>query len=258
MGGVRIKALRLLLPYITTGFIIYLLRGHFGYWFLFTLWELSMIGMAFTWLLSKINPSKRIITDIVCVLLVWATFHFANLTSLDNPFFQVSKASGYVLPLLMGMMMRKHQRIYDFLTAERRLPQYLMLFILLFAVRYLCFAHIPTSIFNKLLTLSGMLLALIGTLFVMLFFKYKSISPYLRKAFNIIGRNSLEVYIFHLLFVLQITAIGSWLLTVDFATCFTAELIYSALLSAVAIILSIGCANILKTNKTLSKLIFGI
>ena len=37
-GTILNKSRRLLVPYVATGFILFLLRGYFGYWFLLSLW----------------------------------------------------------------------------------------------------------------------------------------------------------------------------------------------------------------------------
>ena len=49
------KIIRLLIPYITTGFLIWFVRGHWGYWFLLSLFEMSILWMVISALLDKIN-----------------------------------------------------------------------------------------------------------------------------------------------------------------------------------------------------------
>lgn len=79
------------------------------------------------------------------------------------------------------------------------------------------------------------------------------------KIITLIGKNSLEIYILHLFFVMPFQEVGSYILQQPyFPMSVTLQIIYSLTISVIAIYLSIIFANLLKKNQLLSKLIFGI
>ena len=74
-----------------------------------------------------------------------------------------------------------------------------------------------------------------------------------------IGRNSLEIYILHLFFVMPFKEVGLYILNQnDFALSITLQIVYSLTISSIAICLSVWIANLLKQNGILSRLLFGI
>lgn len=74
-----------------------------------------------------------------------------------------------------------------------------------------------------------------------------------------IGKNSMEIYIMHLFFVMPFKEMGIYILSIkDFSLSITLQLVYSAFISIISIKLSILVSNVIKRNKYLSQLIFGI
>ena len=75
----------------------------------------------------------------------------------------------------------------------------------------------------------------------------------------LIGKNSMEIYILHVFFVLVIKDVGNFIMTLDsFVSVITFQIVYSFLVSLVAIVLSILTANFLKGSKLLKSLFFGL
>ena len=50
------RSKQLLIPYIASGFIMLFIRGYFGYWFLLSLWQLSICG----YLIHYINSNTSV------------------------------------------------------------------------------------------------------------------------------------------------------------------------------------------------------
>lgn len=73
-----------------------------------------------------------------------------------------------------------------------------------------------------------------------------------------VGKNSMEIYVFHLFFVMPFKEVGIYILGIDnFAFSITLQLTYSLLMAIVAIGLSLVASEIIKCNKYLSKIMFG-
>lgn len=66
------KSQRLLIPYFVTGFFWMIVRQGFGYWFLFGLWEISILAMIMIFIMSYINKNDSIWID----LIGWCVFFF--------------------------------------------------------------------------------------------------------------------------------------------------------------------------------------
>lgn len=76
---------------------------------------------------------------------------------------------------------------------------------------------------------------------------------------SLIGKNSMEIYILHVFFVLVVKEVGDFMMTLDsFVSVITFQIVYSFLVSLVAIVLSILTANFLKGSKLLKSLLFGL
>ena len=73
-----------------------------------------------------------------------------------------------------------------------------------------------------------------------------------------IGKNSMEIYVFHLFFVMPFKEVGTYILGIDnFAFSITLQLTYSLLSALIAIGFSLVMSKIVKSNKYLSFVLFG-
>lgn len=99
------KTRRLLIPYIITGALIIPFRGYFGYWFLFSLWQLSIIGCLFNRYLPKptLKKGKQFLMDIaiICIGFLICKYVFSD-RFMDNPFCEQDKFVGYYFPFMGG------------------------------------------------------------------------------------------------------------------------------------------------------------
>lgn len=99
------KTKRLLIPYLVTGAMLIPLRGYFGYWFLFSLWQLSIIGCLFNRFLPKPSDKsiKPILIDaaVICAVFVVCKYIFSD-RFLDNPLCEQDKFVSYYFPFMGG------------------------------------------------------------------------------------------------------------------------------------------------------------
>lgn len=69
----------------------------------------------------------------------------------------------------------------------------------------------------------------------------------------------MEIYIFHVFFVMVFKEVGNYILNLDsMITNVTFQLVYSFLISSIAIVLSIITAEFLKGSEILKKYLFGL
>lgn len=83
--------------------------------------------------------------------------------------------------------------------------------------------------------------------------------PLLFLSLAFIGRNSMEIYLLHSFFVMIFKEVGVYMISLNsLVTCVTFQIVYSFVLSVIAITLSILMANFLKGSSILKKLLFGL
>ena len=115
-----------------------LIRPGFGYWFLFSLWEISIIGVLINWLLGSINKKKYLIIDVFVVELLY--FFLVKLFSLEilkNPVVDVQYGMTFYLPFMFGMLLRKYPNVEEFFGKKYSLI--VILFLLCFISKYIVF-----------------------------------------------------------------------------------------------------------------------
>ena len=119
----------------------------------------------------------------------------------------------------------------------------LIAFVVLFVINNTSYRNHITGIFTPLLGI---------------FFLYGAFKGHNYKILEFIGRNSLEIYILHIFFVMPFKEVGDYILSLDnFPISFTLQLSYSLFISVLSILLSVTFADFFKKNNYISKLIFG-
>lgn len=79
------------------------------------------------------------------------------------------------------------------------------------------------------------------------------------KLLSWIGKNSMEVYILHVFFVMVFKKVGIFMMSLDSPiTIVTFQIVYSFMLSLIAITLSVITSWFLKENKIIKLLLFGL
>lgn len=253
--SIKKKTTRLLVPYLFTGFIMLLIKDYFGYWFLLSLWILSIIGILCNHVYPLINKREYVIIDIALIILFYLLFSYLLKRINIQPFGDIGKTANYLLPYLLGIFFRRHKKIFD--TLSKGFTIWLILFAALFILKYSPYWGYSGSVYGFFHTLNRhSLLAIIGSMMVLSFFQ-KGIPQKLSYYLSFIGKNSLEVYILHLLFAIQIPLIGAFWLSTNPITCITTQIVFAFIAGGIAISLSLVSAWVLKRSKFLSMILFG-
>ena len=202
-GSLSMKCIRksrhLLIPYFTTGFFILLVRPTFGYWFLFTLWQLQIISIFLSWILQKINKQNSLVLDVSIIVVVYGGFYyFFTRHSLTNPLCDLKKFVDYFIPFFFGYLLKKHNSIKEFI--EGKYVFFLVLFVFMFSCRY-----IEAGGGNTLVPICNFLnrfsvTSILGSLFVMEYFRL-GVNKRVESFLGYLGRNTLYIYVFPYLFV---------------------------------------------------------
>ena len=72
-----------------------------------------------------------------------------------------------------------------------------------------------------------------------------------------LGRMTLPIYMLHIMFVIQIPAIGEFIIVQNAVTSIVLQIIYSAVISIIAIVLSLLLYKVIIISPHLKRLFFG-
>lgn len=259
------KNKKLLLPYFITGFLMLLWHGYYGYWFLFSLWEVSLLSLLMVFLMSFSKKSQKIWFDVLC----WGAFYLILRIILPRlPHYDWVEFDRCLFSLpafICGIFMRK----YDLLKYITTKKCYAAVggFILTFSLAYLPYLY-PDSIYAHKFSVGLRLyiIPLFGCVAVIGFFKLLSVRlTNIKKGgyatfFNMmkyLGLFTLEIYIFHIFFVIRMPAIGDWIASLHPAALFPLQIVYASVLAAIAILLSVLIAKLTVRIPGVSLLMFG-
>lgn len=240
------RARRLLIPYLSTGVFVLFLKGYFGYWFFIVLFILDMIFLFELYIEDALNMGKN--SRVVCHGLVFVTLYFILHRYTNNLPVELSNLSGlpqYYLVFIFGYLVHKYSKLERMLICcSGAFFSSVAYMVLMVVVVY----------FGKLKML-GIFIPLAAISFLYGFSLKEKCGL---GGVKMIGRNSMEIYVFHLFFVIQFPNVGNYVLELnDFPTSISIQLVYSLLLSAIAIFFSVIMARLIKSNEYLSKILFG-
>lgn len=248
------KVIRLLLPWACTMWLVYLVRGAIGYWFLLCLFELSIIGFILICIMQIINKRNYFIIDLIILAITYLLLRYLHIQDLSYGELQLGKFMGSLLPFFTGVFLKKYNTLFSICVKQTWFfTLNFIFFALLFGSRYLQNYNIILKYMyeysNIILSISGSLLA-----FHIL---YKRAFQKLRPILAYIGKKTLPIYILHIIFVIQIPRIGECLLTQNPVTIITLQILYSTIISIIAILLSLFVYRIIITSTLLKHLFFG-
>lgn len=106
---IKNRTKRLLIPYIFTGFIILSIRGNYGFWFLLSLWQLSLVGYLFNYISYIFNKKNNIISDIVLAILFGIITKILFENRLIYDFGNLGLFYEYVPAFIFGFLLRKYE-----------------------------------------------------------------------------------------------------------------------------------------------------
>lgn len=245
------RIIRLLVPYIATGMFVWFLKGYFGYWFLQILFLLNVIVVVENYTVQAFFSNKKYKWIVSHIVVFLGLFIFTKVISnLDLPkeLNNLANIHNYYLAFILGTSLKQFPKLEEYLTSDKIKFIALLVFVAIFTLNLYGYF--------KILSIVGAAAIIINLwgVFKGCEFKYSFEKPII-----LIGKNSLEIYIFHLFFIISIKEVGDYLLSIsDFATNITIQLIYSITNTIIAVLLSLVISKIIKKNKYLSKLIFGV
>lgn len=241
-----------------TGGLITIIRPGFGYWFLFSLWELSFIGITIIYILEKINKSNRIWIDfLVIVIGYYLVEKTRSIDLLANPVADVRYGLTFYLPFMAGAFLRKHPDVEIFLSKLYSL--FVISFIVCFITRYI---EVDQPIAERLLGWFKAFLSLthatelLGSLTFYYLFK-QGINVKVGGILSYLGKHTFEIYVIHVFFVVRISQVGAFWLETNLPTCLATQIVYSTCATAIAIVISLIISRFINHSKVLSKLLFG-
>lgn len=250
---IRKKCKRLLLPYLCTGGLLLPLYGTFGYWFLFALFELSLMAIFIQFTLDKVNKINNIVIDIVIIIIVCLISKKILMSHfLVNPICEPNRCVQFLIPFFMGFLLKKHRRLIELVSNHFTIL--FIAFILLFVMQY-----IDNPIVSKLHSMSVLysVIGCVGTFASLSFFKMMDNASRLGRTLTYLGQNTMEIYILHVFFYIQIKSMGDFWLMTDVRTCITTQIIYGTFITCLNIGLALLTSKLIKKSKILNKLFFG-
>lgn len=209
------KIMRLLIPWIFSFGIIYLVRGSMGYWFLLCLFEMSVIGFIVNMFSKIINRASNCMLDVLIVFTLYFFIKFVHVYKWEMFGIELGNFDNAFLPYFIGVILRKYKGVFSLYTQNNVFYTcFLLLFVFLFVSRYFIKDNI---IIQMIYTYSYHILPLIGSLLVFYAFEhgfFKKVWPIL----SYMGKKTLPIYILHILFVIQINEIGDFILNQNVVT----------------------------------------
>ena len=257
------KSHRLLIPFIVTGGLWLLVRGAFGYWFLFSLWELSLLAMVMVLILSFVNRRQSLLIDIIA----WGLFFFAlrfllprlpqnNIVEFDRVLFDVPA-------FIAGMFISKYN-LLKYLT-KRNVVIIFFVFLISFGLSYLPYVYTSDAVIAKFSSgLRVYIIPLCGSLAVIGLFKlsfnnqYEVRKNWIYRICSVLGLFSMEIYIVHIFFVVQNEKIGEYIFTMPPALGFILQVGLASVFTVIAVVASYYLARVLHRSNFLSRYLFGI
>ena len=254
------KALMLLIPWIICGALLYLWRGSglWNYWYLLILFILIAIVGFEIFLIDKVKSKRlQIITEIfllICTRLVIHVIpHFIN-----NPYLN---ALGEWYPHLnwmfsyfaIGCFIMRH------IDMKRLMNNHLYSICFIYFIASFAFPKFSFS-FNRLCLNFTSLSAIYCCFYLFIeYFKNEKVINYLKT----IGNRTLDIYIIHFFFVIQIIQVGDYFIYLShmshfgYVTCFVLQLTYSIFISLIVITLSLYTSKLIRTSKILTIFLLG-
>ena len=250
----KAKTLRLLLPYLATGYLIYFVRGTWGYWFLLSLYELSILGLLVNICSNHFNRHHKFINDVLLLGVIYLILRVFTVIPVTSAFVDYGLVK-YFIPFFFGFLFKKYEMLQTIVKHPYTFTTSLVLFVLFFISRYLTLVPALYLVISKL----DYFLSLHALLGCIVFFHLfmKGINKQIEVFLIYLGKHSMPIYILHNLFVIQITGIGLFILHQNPVTSITLQILYSFLVGMVAIGLCILTYKFLYRSSAIRLLMFG-
>ena len=252
------KTKMLIVPYLVCGILVYMWRGgqKFTYWYLLTLLQLLLIVGIENYFIDKIkNKTLQIIAEIS---VLGATHIALQLVTkiYDGPMLYIfydwfPHLRGKFFYFALGCFLMRHIDISKLMN--RRLYSLCLLFF--------CVSFVVKIPYTSYMSIS--LKSLTAIYCCLYMFKECFTQGYVIDYFKRIGKKTLQIYILHLFFGIQIIQIGQFFITLaqgskmQFMTAFVLQLLFSIIMSLLIIELCLFAGKIIKTSKLFSFALLG-
>lgn len=255
LSRLKSKTIRLLIPYLVTGYMINFVRGTWGYWFLLTLYEISLLAYGIIWFLQNFNSKKSLWIDASIFIVIYILLRGGSYMPIISYIIDPGVVK-YFIPFSIGMLMRRHEIIEKIVCRSSCFSLSLFLFILLFSTRYITSYPLLYTIVAKIDFFFSILSVLACVMIFHIFIRWKE-SERIMSFLAYIGTLTMPIYILHNLFVIQISEIGTFILEQNVVTAITLQLVYSSVFTVISIGLSIFLYCVLSYSTFTRKLMFG-
>ena len=254
LSFIKKKIMRLLLPWICTIWLVYLVRGAIGYWFLLCLFQISIVGFLLITLLEKVNSKRTWIIDIIVMGVVYVLLRMSHAQEWHLYGISLGRFVGAFIPFFVGVLLRKHKSLFNVcIRSDWFYSLALILFVGVFFCRYLLeYGKFWELIYNH----STTFLAIMGS-FVVFHVFAKDLLVRFRFLLSHLGRITLPIYMLHIMFVIQIPAMGEFIIIQNAVTSIVLQIIYSAVISVIAIVLSLLLYKVIIISPHFKRLFFG-
>lgn len=247
----------LVLPSIFAGGILWLQRGNFGYWFLWTLFQFVVVTLLLDFLCSFIPKyGRKVFVGLLCLisgLIMLFLKHFYYLEKL--PIIDIVHWNLYPY-FCLGIIYKQCNLIEKTFSKNWIYTIALAVFGVMTYWITIEGNHIPKQ------SITGMLLPISAIIALIYLFKEGlSGESKIEKWLQYLGVHSLEVYILHLFFLFRMYPVGKYIIRQiameGGRTIFIVQLITSLVASVVIIYLCYLVMNIISKSSLLSLLLLG-
>ena len=248
----------LVLPSIFAGGILWLQRGNFGYWFLWTLFQFVVITLLLDFLCSFIPKyGRKFFVFLLCCisgLIILFLKHFYYLERL--PIIDVAHWRFYPY-FCLGIICKQYNLIEKVFSKNWVYTIALIVFGVMTYWITIVGCHIPKQ------SITGMILPI--SIIIALIYLFKvglSGESKVEKWLQYLGSHSLEVYILHLFFLFRMYPVGEFVLNQANSdgggrTIFFVQLTTSLIASIIIVYLCYLVMNIISKSSLLSLLLLG-
>jgi len=254
LSFIKKKFMRLFLPWVCTIWLVYLVRGAIGYWFLLCLFQISIVGFLLITLLEKVNLKRIWIIDVLIMGIVYVCLRIFHAQEWQFYGVSLGRFVGAFIPFFIGVLLRKHNFLFSIcIESAWSYSLFLILFAGVFSSRYLLeYGNIFEHIYNH----STLFLTIVGSFMTFHIFA-KNIFVRFRSVLSLLGRKTLPIYMLHIMFVMQIPAVGEFVIMQNAVTSIVLQIIYSVVVSVIAIGLSLLLYRVIIISPHFKRLFFG-
>jgi fucose 4-O-acetylase-like acetyltransferase len=255
LDQVKRKLFRLLIPYFSTGIVLYAIYGRFGYWFLIALFELSLLWFCMSLILSDLNKESSWWKDLACMCLFYILLRLLFKFIPEVMILIDTNVLRYFIPFCLGAMLSRHPAIECFICRPFVYTICLVGFVLLFMTRYLT-DYPGVYEWVKRMDFFLSVSAVLACVVVFQFFR-RGVDGKMERWLMKLGVLSLPIYILHPLFVIRLTCVGEFWLQQHAVTSVITQCVYGLLIALLAIALSVCAYRFLRQSDLLRLVLFG-